>query len=223
MKKTFAAAVFLLASALPLAAQQWSFGASTGPFVFGDFLERKVLLGTPGGPPTTQTITVSAETSPGLALDLERSFSDRWAVRAEGTFTRANMSVRVQGNGDGVDIDAGDMDVSTFMLPLVFRINPRGTFRFHLLGGPAVAAYRLRAQENSDGVEPAFEGTQLEYGVAFGGGVGWWFSDRFAIEANVTDTITTSPLDEEDFDDTPGIEIPRPHNAHGTLGVRWRF
>lgn len=223
MKKIFTAAVFLLASALPLAAQQWSFGASTGPFVFGDFLERRVLVGTPGGPPTSQTITVSAETSPGLALDLERSFSDRWAVRAEGTFTRAAMSVQVEGNDDGVDVDAGEMDVSTFMVPLVFRINPRGTFRFHLLGGPALAVYRLRAQQNVDGAQPAFEGTQLEWGLAAGAGVAWWVSDRFAIEGNLTDVVTTSPIDRDQFPDVPGIDIPRPHNVHTTVGVRWKF
>jgi hypothetical protein len=222
MKKlTFAA--LLLASALPLAAQNWSFGASAGPFVFGDFYERRLRPGNEQGPAGSQILTLSAATRGGLALDLERSLSDRWAIRAEGTFTRAPLAIRDAGDSDGFEIDAGEMDVSTFMLPLVFRLNPRGTFRFHVLAGPALAAYRLEGRDNASGAEPAFEGTQLEWGVAFGGGVAWWVSERFAIEANLTDTVTTSPIDEEAFADTPGTDIRNPHNAHGTLGVRWRF
>jgi opacity protein-like surface antigen len=223
MKKKLTIAALLLASALPLAAQDWSFGASTGPFVFGDFYERRLRPGNEQGPEGPHTLTLSAATRAGLALDLERSLGERWAVRAEGTFTRAPLTIRQNGDSDGVELNAGQLDVSTFMLPVVFRINPRGTFRFHVLAGPALAAYRLDGPENASGAEPAFEGTQLEWGFAFGGGVGWWFSDRFAIEANLTDTITTSPIDEESFADVPGIDTPNPHNAHGTLGVRWRF
>jgi hypothetical protein len=222
MKKlTFAA--LLLVSAVPLAAQNWSFGASAGPFVFGDFYERRLRPGNEEGPEGPQTLTLSAATRAGLALDLERSLSDRWAIRAEGTFTRAPLAIREDGDSDGVEIDAGKMDVATFMLPVVFRLNPRGTFRFHLLAGPALATYRLEGRENASGAEPAFAGTQLEWGLAFGGGVAWWVSDRFAIEGNLTDTITTSPIDEESFADVPGIDFPNPHNAHATLGVRWRF
>jgi hypothetical protein len=222
MKKlTFTA--LLLASALPLAAQNWSFGASAGPFVFGDFYERRLRPGNEQGPEGSQTLTLSAATRGGLALDLERSLGDRWAIRAEGTFTRAPLTIRDNGGSEGIEIDAGELQASTFMLPIVFRLNPRGTFRFHVLGGPALATYRLEGRDNASGAEPAFEGTQLEWGVAFGGGVAWWVSDRFAIEGNITDTITSSPIDEESFADVPGIDIPDTHNAHGTLGVRWRF
>ncbi|MEA2462965.1 MAG: outer membrane protein beta-barrel domain [Acidobacteriota bacterium] len=222
MKKlTFAA--LLLASALPLAAQNWSFGASAGPFVFGDFYERRLRPGTEQGPAGQQTLTLSAATRAGLALDLERSLGDRWAIRAEGTLTRAPLTIRQKGDSDGVELDAGEMDVSTFMLPVVFRLNPRGTFRFHALAGPALAVYRLEGRDNASGAEPAFEGTQLEWGFAFGGGVAWWVSDRFAIEGNLTDTITTSPFDEESFPSAGSLEISRPHNVHTTIGVRWRF
>lgn len=224
MKKFLTIAPLLLAFTLPLTAQDWSFGAATGPFVFGDFVERTLRPGTGEGPTGTQTTVLTAGTRVGLAFDVERRFSDRWAMRVEGTFTRAPLAVEVQGGGDdGVEIDAGELDVSTWMVPLVFRINPRGTFRFHLLGGPAVAIYRAHAVDNVDGAEPVFEGTQAEYGVAFGGGVGWWFSDRFAVEGNITDTITGSPFKREQFPDVPGIDIPRPHNVHTTVGLRWTF
>ena len=223
MKKIASQAALLLALALPAVAENWSFGASVGPFVFGDFLERRLRPGTGQGPTDPTTITLSAATRPGLAIDIERSFADRWAVRAEGTFTRSPLAVRQSGDEDGVELEAGDMNVSTFMIPLVFRINPHGTFRFHILGGPALAAYHLEGRENAAGVEPDFEGTQLEWGFAFGGGVAWWLSDRFAIEGNITDTITTSPIDEDQLADVPGVKTPNPHNAHGTLGLRWRF
>ncbi|HEY0159602.1 MAG TPA: outer membrane beta-barrel protein [Thermoanaerobaculia bacterium] len=219
MMKKLAAAALLLAFTLPLSAQDWSLGVSTGPFVFGDFLERTVQVGS-GGTQGTQVIIVSADTRAGLAVDLERSFSERWAVRGEGTFTRSPMTISQEGTVGEFEIDAGDLDVATFALPLVFRINPRGSFRFYLLGGPALAVYRLDAPANT---EPVIDETQQEWGVAFGGGVAWWLSDRFAIEAKITDTITTSPMDEEDFDDTPGANVKNPHNGHGTVGIRWRF
>ena len=38
MIKRLTTAAFLLLSALPLAAQQWSFGAASGPFVFGEYV-----------------------------------------------------------------------------------------------------------------------------------------------------------------------------------------
>jgi hypothetical protein len=217
MKKLLTIAVLMLAGAPTLTAQNWSFGAATGPFVFGDFVERRLRPGNEQGAEDPETLILSAATRPGVALDVERSFSDRWALRLEGTFTRSPLSVE-QENGGGVTLDAGDLDVSTWMLPVVFRINPRGTFRFHLLGGPAAAIYRAKAD-----ADPAFEDLQTEWGVGFGGGVGWWLSDRFAIEANITDTITSSPFDREDFPDVPGIKIPRPQNGHATVGVRWKF
>jgi len=222
MKKlTFAA--LLLACTLPAAAQNWSFGAATGPFVFGDFVERRLRL-TNGNDNEPVTMTLSAATRAGLALDLERSFSDRWAVRLEGTFTRSPITAEQSGGpGDGVEVSSGKLNVSTFMLPLVFRINPRGAFRFHLMAGPAVAIYKADAPENAAGAAPPFEGTQGEWGGAFGGGVGWWISDRFAVEGNLTDIVTTSPFDRSSFPDVPGIDIKNPHNVHTTVGVRWKF
>lgn len=211
----------LLAAALmlglPLEAQQWSIGVSTGPFVFGDFMERRMKLVNDAGPEDQQTLTLSAATRPGLSVDLERSLGERWALRLEGTFTRSPLSVRQSGT-DGAEIDAGELDVATFMLPVVFRVNPRGTFRFHVLAGPALGTYSPHNRATAP-----FRGTRNEAGVAFGGGVAWTLNDRFAIEGNLTDTITTSPFRDSDFPDVPGITTPKPHNVHTTIGLRWRF
>ena len=219
--KTCLLALLLVAVAPPLSAKDWSFGAGVGPFVFGDFLELTLRPGNQQGSEDPGTLRLSAGTRPGLAVDIERSFSERFAIRLEGTYTRAPLSIK--GEGDGTEIDAGELDVSTFMMPLVFRINPRGTFRFHVHGGPALALYRLQTPENAVGAEPAFEGIKQEWGLAFGGGVAWWLSDRFAIEGNLADIVTGSPIDREDLPDVPGINVPRPHNIHTTVGMRWRF
>lgn len=223
MKKIFSIAALLLAIALPSAAQNWSFGAATGPFVFGDFYERTVRIGTGQGPISESTLVLSAGTRAGLALDLERNLGSRWAIRAEGTFTRAKLKIEQGGStGNGAELDAGELDVATFMLPVVFRINPNGSFRFHVLAGPAMAIYRGDAPAGSSG-SAVFDGTQKEWGLAYGGGVGWWVSDRFAIEGNLTDTTTSSPFEREDFPSSTGLDIPRTHNVHTTIGVRWKF
>ena len=219
MMKKLTIAALLLASALPVTAQDWSLGVSSGPFVFGDFFERTVRVGDEN-PAGEQTIVLSADTRAGLAVDLERSLGERWAIRAEGTFTRSPMTITQKGNTGEFELDAGDLDVTTIAVPIIFRLNPNGSFRFYLLGGPAVAIYKLDAPSTT---QLGFNDTQNESGVAFGGGVAWWLSNRFALEAKITDTITTSPLDENDFDDAPGAEVKKPHNGHGTLGLRWRF
>jgi opacity protein-like surface antigen len=223
MKKILSLAALLLAFALPASAQNWSFGAATGPFVFGDFYERTVRVGTGQGPTSEVKLVLSAETRAGLALDLERNLGSRWAIRAEGTWTRSPLTLE-QGSssGSGATLDAGELDVATFMLPVVFRINTNGALRFHVLAGPAMALYRGKAPSSSSG-SAVFEGTQKEWGVAYGGGVGWWISDRFAIEGNLTDTTTSSPFDEADFPSPTGLDIPRTHNVHTTIGVRWKF
>ena len=223
MKKIFATAALLLAFALPSAAQNWSFGAATGPFVFGDFYERTVRIGTGQGPVSETTLVLSAGTRAGLALDLERNLGSRWAIRAEGTFTRAKLTLE-QGSssGNGAELDAGELDVATFMLPIVYRINPNGSLRFHVLAGPAMAIYRGDAPASSSG-SAVLDGTQKEWGLAYGGGVGWWISDRFAIEGNLTDTTTSSPFERADFPSSTGLDIPRTHNVHTTIGVRWKF
>ncbi|MFL6245202.1 MAG: outer membrane beta-barrel protein [Thermoanaerobaculia bacterium] len=222
MMKNFAVLLLALASALPLTAQNWSVGAGTGPFVFGDFLERTVRIGTGEGPSAETKLVLSAGTRAGAAFDIERRLNDRWAVRLEGTFTNAPLRLEQSGgNGDGAELDAGDLDVATFMLPIVYRINRSGAFRFHVMAGPAMAIYRGNAPDASS--NPVFEDTQKEWGIALGGGVGWWLSDRFAIEGNLTDIATTSPFEDQEFPSNTTVHIPKPHNVHTTIGVRWVF
>lgn len=211
----------LLPFPLSATAQNWSLGVHSGPFVFGDFVERSVRPATGGQSSGSVTMTLSAATRAGLAVDLERSFAPRWAVRLEGTFTRAPLSVEEEGD-EGVALNAGEVDISTFTLPLVFRVNPRGAFRVHLLGGPAYAVYRITGTPNVSGITP-LDKTTGEFGLAAGVGVAWVMSDRLAIEGNLSDVVTSSPFDREDFPSSPGWRIPRPHNVHTTVGVRFRF
>ena len=223
MMKNLAVLALALAVAVPIAAQDWSVGVGTGPFVFGDFLERRVRIITGEPPPAFATFVLSAGTRAGLAVDLERRLTNRWAIRLEGTFTNAPLRLEQKdAAGNGNELNGADLDVTTFMLPVVFRINPNGTFRFHVMAGPALALYRGNAP-NGLGSGSLFEETQSEWGGAFGAGVGWWMTDRFAIEGNLTDILTTSPLNREDFSSTSTVDIIAPHNVHTTVGVRWRF
>ena len=89
MKKNLTIAVALLATSLPLSAQNWSLGVHSGGFVFGDFVERKVRPTIGGVPGDTVTMSLSAATRPGLAVDVQHDFSRRWGVRLEGAFANA--------------------------------------------------------------------------------------------------------------------------------------
>ena len=213
---------FLLLAASPLAAQNWGIGVGTGPFVFGDFVERRLLIGTEG-PAEANSAILSAATRAGLSADIESRFADRWAIRLEGAFTRAPLEVRTDGEGDGVELDAGEMDVATFSLPIVFRINPRGNFRFHILGGPAYAIYKIEDPPRTTGLG-VFDDTRGRAGLMFGGGVAWMFSDRFGIEGQITDIATESPFRREDLPaSATGVKIEKMHNVHTTVGIRWVF
>jgi hypothetical protein len=221
MKVNVAFLALALASSIPAAAQQWSVGVHTGPFIFGDLVERRVQPAG-GGDSGVVTMTLSAKTRAGAAIDFERELAPRWALRLEGTFTHAPLAVEDENDDDGVAFDAGEVDISTFTMPLVFRINPRGAFRFHIMGGPAYALYRIEGNPNFSGITP-LDVTRGEWGLAGGAGVAWWTSDRFAVEGNLTDVVTASPFEREDFPSGPGWNIPRTHNVHTTVGVRWRF
>jgi len=220
MRKFLTITVALLGFTLPAAAQDWSVGVGTGPFVFGDFVERTLRPVAGDEPAEPITLTLSAATRAGLAVDIEHGFAERWAVRLEGTFTRAPLSIK-QGDDDGVDLDSGDLDVTTFTLPIVFRINPNGTFRFHVLGGPAYAIYKTKGESQAS--VPVTGRTRNEWGAVAGIGASWWLSDRFAIEGAVSDIVTTSPFEELDDSGVPGIDVKKPHNVHTTIGVRWRL
>jgi opacity protein-like surface antigen len=221
MKKKLTIALALVACALPATAQNWSIGVRSGAFVFGDFVERN--LQPAAGDPTAEPIrlTLTAETSPGLSVDLEHSFAPRWAVRLEGTFTHASLAVE-DSTDEEADIHAGDLDVTTFMVPLVFRINPNGSFRFHLFGGPAYAIYKFEPPERSAGIPFGGE-TRSAWGAAVGGGLTWQIRESFGIEGAISDIVTTSPFDRSDLPPGPGITLPKPHNVHTTVGIRYRF
>jgi hypothetical protein len=42
-------------------------------------------------------------------------------------------------------------------------------------------------------------------------------------EGQVTDIDTASPFEKSDFAAASLVKIPRTHNVHTTLGLRWRF
>jgi opacity protein-like surface antigen len=221
MKKLLPLGAALLALSLSANAQEWSLGVGSGPFFFGDFEERRIRVGTPEGGGDPVTLTLSAATRAGALIDIERSFADRWAVRLEGSFTHSSLSIRDESDDDGVHLDAGDLDVTTLALPIVFRINPNGAFRFHLHGGPAMAMYRVSSDDTA--TTAGETETSNEWGLLYGGGVAWWISDRFAVEANASDITTSSPFEDGDDEELPGVTTKRPHNVHTTLGIRWRF
>ena len=214
--------VAAIVTALPAVAQEWSLGVGAGPFVFGDFVEREISIGMEGGPTTTRSLTLSAATRAGVAVDLERELGERWAVRAKGTFTSAPLSFK-SGDDEGIEFDAGEIDVVTLSLPIVFRINRGGAFRFYLLAGPAFGRYDISRRRTANG--PELESSENGWGVTVGGGVGWHLSERFAIVGELDDTVTTSPFDAEDFDPDGDerVRIERPHNIHTTVGIRYRF
>ncbi|MDQ6800566.1 MAG: hypothetical protein M3041_06975 [Acidobacteriota bacterium] len=223
MGKGFLAVAVLIASASNVRAESWSLGVATGPFVFGRFAERTITIsnGTETG---TATNRLSAATRAGAVVDLERTLSERFAVRLEGTWTRAPLRIKAASGGQGVNIDAGRMNVTAIATPLVFRINPHGAFRFELLGGPAYALYNVRRRTGGGVSTPLFEGTRGRWGGAAGVGVAWWWRQSFAVEGHVQDIVTSSPFRRTDI--TPsgqGVHIPKPQNGHTTIGIRYRF
>jgi len=225
MRKILPAAAVCLAIALPTLADDWSIGVGTGPFVFGTFAERTTRLVTESGEATSRS-KLSAATRPGGTADIERGFSDRFAVRLEASWTRAPMKVKGgSGSGSGVSFDAGHASITTFALPFVFTLNPHGTFRFHLEARPAYGFYEMTRRDAAGATLPLFEGTRGRWGAVAGGGVDWWLSDRFAIEGNADDVVTSSPFERSDFGGTTfgGLKIPKTHNVHTTAGIRYRF
>lgn len=213
---------FLFASlaALPVLAQGWSFGAGIGPFVFGDFAREKLTpIGGNVGEPTTVKLTGKA--GAGYTADFERDFNGRFALRLQGAFTNSKLQVKSSSAG-GVSLDAGTLDVTTLTLPLVIRFNPHGTFRFHIYGGPAYAMYEIKRENTPAGVPDTFSGTRSNWGGAVGGGVEWWFSDRWAGTGEIADIVTESPFKDDDFNGSK-VEIPKSQNIHTTVGIRIRF
>lgn len=205
-----------LLTATVATAQNWSVGGGTGAFVFGDFVKRTDTLGNETGSAKTTT-TLSAATRPGVAADIERDFGRWLGIRLGAAWTYAPL------RASGVNIDAGHIGVTTFVLPVVLNLN-RGDVRVHLMAGPAYALYHGNARAGGGADFPIFSGTRGRSGGMAGGGVAWWWSRRFGVEGEVTYIKTSSPFRIEDLA-TPakGVEILRPTNIHTTVGLRYRF
>lgn len=215
---------FLLAcaAAVDASAEEWSVAVGSGPFVFGHFAERNASISSGGSVSTTRS-RLSAATRAGGAADVERSFGRWLSVRLEGSWTRAPLSIKSDSGSQGVAFDAGRINVTTFVAPLVLHINGHGAFRFHVMAGPAYALYKAEHTTGS-GTTPLFDGTRGRAGVAAGIGVGWWLSDRTAVEWKVEDVVTRSPLHVSDVSASRrGVRLMQPHNAHTTIGARYRF
>ena len=220
-KKVLLPFIFATA-ALPANAQSWSIGAGTGPFIFGRFVDRTLPLGNGVGS-ASNTITISAAPRPGLSVDLERDLNSWLAIRVDGTFTHSKLRVRSRGASSGINLDAGTINVTTFALPVVINIARHGALRFSIFGGPARALYDIHARSSS-GSSETFAGSRGRWGGEAGASLGWWFRPRFAVEGEITDTVTTSPFEKSDYaPNASGVNIPRPENVHTTIGIRYRF
>ncbi|HUJ13456.1 MAG TPA: hypothetical protein VL284_06650 [Thermoanaerobaculia bacterium] len=220
MRKALLLLAFLAA---PACAQEWAVGGGAGPFIFGHFVDRTFAIGNESGLATTRTV-LSAETRAGAAADIERELNDRFAVRLEATWVESPLRVKSATGDQGTTIDSGRMNLTTFVLPLVIRINPNGTFRFDVMGGPAYAFYDVHRRAASGATLSFFEGTREEWGGAGAVGVGWWLRRNFAIEWQAEYIVTSSPFRADDFGPAAqGVHIPKPRNGHTTLGIRYRF
>lgn len=222
MRASLTALLLAISIAPALDAQQWSVSAGSGPFVFGHFAERTVTIVT-GGTPNTTRSRLSAATRAGATADIERNFG-RWvSVRLQSSWTRAPVSIK-SSSREGITIDAGEINVTTFALPVIVHINRRAAIRFHIKAGPAYALYNARSRTNTGSAAPLFEGTRGRWGLVAGLGAAWWLSNRTAVEWQVGDIVTESPLYVSDIASSPrGVRIMRPHNGHTTIGVRYRF
>jgi len=110
------------------------------------------------------------------------------------------------------------------VVPVIFRINPRGALRFELLGGPAYALYSVHRRAGGGVTAPLFEGTRGRWGGAAGVGAAWWWSAHFAVEGRVQDIVTSSPFRKTDIVASgQGVHIPKPQNGHTSVGIRYRF
>ena len=223
MRKSLLPLTLLLAiQTLSVHAEGWSVGAGTGPFVFGYFVERTTQVGNGTGSSTTRS-RLSAATRPGGSADIEHDWSDRLGIRLAAAWTRAPM--KVKSSGGGVAFEAGHANITTLALPLVFNVNPHGALRVHLVAGPSYAFYNMKATTGGGATLSIFNGTRGRWGGVAGGGLAWWMSDRFAVEGEVDDLVTSSPFRRSDFASLAfgGIKIPKTHNVHSTVGIRYRF
>lgn len=212
----------LLAVAVPAAAQSWSFGIASGPFVYGKFIKRTQAV--TNGETTVITHTaLSAKTRPGLGVDLGRDFNDWLGLRVEGAWTEGPLRLKATHGDSGVNLTAGQLRVTTLAAPLVLTLNRHGAVRFQLFGGPAYAMYDINQRAGIPTSAQTFEGVRNRWGFAGGAAVDWWWSERFAAEGRIQDIVTSSPFERSDIRGPGSVDILRPHNVHTTLGIRYRF
>ena len=114
--------------AMPLYADDWSVGGGVGPFIFGHFVKRSVRLGTETGGATNRT-RLSAATRAGVAADVERDLNRWLALRLEASWVGSPLRIKSASGDQGTNIDAGRLNLTTLVLPLLIRINPNGAFR----------------------------------------------------------------------------------------------
>jgi hypothetical protein len=222
MRKTQPLALLLLLFASSSRADGWSLGIGTGPFVFGTFVERTTRVGNDAGSATI-TSKLSAATRPGGSVDIEHDLNDWLGIRLDAAWTRAPIKVK-SSSSQGVSFDAGHANITTVALPLVINLNRHGAFRAHLVAGPSYAFYDMKARTGGGATLSLFDGTRGRWGGVAGGGVAWWMRERFALEGEVADIVTSSPFRRSDFTSTfGGIKIPKTHNVHSTVGIRYRF
>lgn len=223
MKKIFLALATVAAlPVLPVHAQSWSLGAGAGPFVFGNFVERSFRVSNEGSSSTIKT-SLSAKARPGVTVDLERQLNDTFSFRLRGTFVDTPLAIDGGASG-GVAIESSKVDVTTLSVPFVFQLSRRGAIRFHVMGGPAYAMYKIRRQGGEESGLGVFSGSRNRFGVMAGAGVDWWLSNRFALEGEVADIATSSPFERSDYPaGTSGLSIKRPNNIHTSGGLRYRF
>lgn len=224
--RTLSLSFFLLvaSASAPLLAQEWGVGFSSGPFIFGDFAERTSRITDSTGNTVEVTSSLSADTSAGAMLHVERFFNDRFSARADATFTRAPLAVSTErDNEDPVALTVGDMDVTTLALTGALRFNRGGRIRPFVFAGPAYVMYDFQRDRDS-GAIPIFSGGRNEFAIVGGLGAEWWLSDRLALRAEASDTYSEAPLEKSDFGAAgERIEIKRPHHLHTTIGMTYRF
>ena len=214
--------ILLLLAALPLQAQDWSASFGSGPFVFGHFAERTVVIGNETDR-TTITSRLSAATRAGATADIERDLNRWLALRLDASWTRAPLSIKSSSGTSTVSFDAGRVSVTTFVLPLVVHLN-RGAFRIHVLAGPAYALYKIQRRTSQGATVPLFAGTRGRWGGSAGIGAAWWWSRQFALEWQAAAIVTSSPFHVEDIAaSSKGVRILRPRNGHTTIGLRYHF
>ena len=222
MKKSLLA-LMMTAAWCSLEAQPWSVSVATGPFVFGRLAERSAAIGTESGSAVITT-RLSATSRAGATADLEHELTDRFALRLQADWVRSPLRIKSPGGSAGVSLDAGRVNLTTLVAPLLLRINPHGAVRLHVMAGPAYALYSVHNRTGGGQTFSLFNGTRGRWGGAAGAGVEWWWSRRFAAAWEAEDIVTASPFKAGDIaPSSKGVHIPKPQNGHTTIGIRYRF